>query len=247
MLGTRHRRSESEGGDVGGGEPERAVLAVEATRRPGGGPRRSGRRVFRRTRVGRDDDGRVVRLLRVKTRRGALDSVRGRPSRDETGPWRAEDLDDGGAGNFVSLGEAIMGPLHARRRPTGWRWRRTPADARLPARLCGMLLDIGSTTTDIVGLVDGVPVPVGRTDECDRLESSGDCTRLLRRSTNAALRDLFGLREGRRVLRDDRGRLPGRSAICCRRSRIAPTPPTADRRLENTRCAAGANGMRRRR
>lgn len=70
-------------------------------------------------------------------------------------------------GRFASLEEARRQPILAA--ASNWLALATWV-GRLVPRGPALLLDIGSTTTDIIPLLDGVPVPVGRTDP-ERLRS----------------------------------------------------------------------------
>jgi (4-(4-[2-(gamma-L-glutamylamino)ethyl]phenoxymethyl)furan-2-yl)methanamine synthase len=74
--------------------------------------------------------------------------------------WRTD-------GRFAGLAEVPGDPLPAA--SANWLALATYAGRFAPAG-SALLIDIGSTTTDIVPLVDGRPVPVGRTD-CERLQS----------------------------------------------------------------------------
>ncbi len=74
--------------------------------------------------------------------------------------WRTD-------GRLVSPDEARRTPL--RTAAANWLALATFA-GRLAPRGPALLLDMGSTTTDIIPLVDGVPVPQGRTDT-ERLQS----------------------------------------------------------------------------
>lgn len=64
-------------------------------------------------------------------------------------------------GRLVSIAEARRDPLLAA--ASNWLALATVA-ARLAGPGPGLLLDIGSTTTDVIPLLDGVPRPLGRTD-----------------------------------------------------------------------------------
>jgi probable H4MPT-linked C1 transfer pathway protein len=70
-------------------------------------------------------------------------------------------------GRFVSPSSAQLDPLPVA--AANWLALATFV-GRYAARGAALLIDIGSTTTDIVPLRDGSPVPVGRTDR-DRLRS----------------------------------------------------------------------------
>src|SRR5205807_39982 len=70
-------------------------------------------------------------------------------------------------GRFVGLSFAPLDPLPV----AAANWLALAMFVgRYAARGAALLIDIGSTTTDIVPLRDGCPVPVGRTDR-DRLRS----------------------------------------------------------------------------
>ena len=71
------------------------------------------------------------------------------------------------AGRFVTLDAALADPLPAA--AANWLALATWA-GRLAPQGSAVLIDIGSTTTDIIGLVNGVPIPDGRTDQA-RLRS----------------------------------------------------------------------------
>jgi probable H4MPT-linked C1 transfer pathway protein len=64
-------------------------------------------------------------------------------------------------GRFVSLAEAYQSPLPAA--AANWLALATYAGRHAPAG-AALLIDIGSTTTDIIPLLNGKPAPVGRTD-----------------------------------------------------------------------------------
>ena len=64
-------------------------------------------------------------------------------------------------GRFVAPAEAIANPLLAA--ASNWHALALFAGRHAP-RGCGLLIDIGTTTSDIVPLVDGAPRAVGRTD-----------------------------------------------------------------------------------
>jgi probable H4MPT-linked C1 transfer pathway protein len=66
------------------------------------------------------------------------------------------------AGRFVSLDQAIAEPMPAA--ASNWLALATYA-GRLAPKGPAVLIDIGSTTTDIIPLVDGKPVPKARTDQ----------------------------------------------------------------------------------
>ncbi len=70
-------------------------------------------------------------------------------------------------GQFVSLGQARDQPLLAA--ASNWLALATFIGRFVPSG-SALLVDIGSTTTDLIPLVDGVPVPHGRTDP-ERLRS----------------------------------------------------------------------------
>jgi probable H4MPT-linked C1 transfer pathway protein len=70
-------------------------------------------------------------------------------------------------GRFVNLSSAQLDPLPIA--AANWLALATVV-GRYAARGPALLMDIGSTTTDIIPLLDGRPVPVGRTDR-DRLRS----------------------------------------------------------------------------
>jgi probable H4MPT-linked C1 transfer pathway protein len=72
------------------------------------------------------------------------------------------------AGRFISLDAALAEPLVAA--AANWLALATWA-GRLAPSGPGLLVDLGSTTCDIVPLFDGNPMPVGRTDS-ERLESN---------------------------------------------------------------------------
>jgi probable H4MPT-linked C1 transfer pathway protein len=74
--------------------------------------------------------------------------------------WRTD-------GRFVDRAAALADPLPAA--AANWLALATFA-GRFAPRGPGLLIDIGSTTTDFAPLSDGIPVPVGRTDP-DRLRS----------------------------------------------------------------------------
>jgi hypothetical protein len=85
-------------------------------------------------------------------------SPRGRGEMKEVYVWTT-------AGRFVSLVEARADPLPAA--ASNWLALATFA-GRFAPRGPALLVDVGSTTTDLVPLLDGVPVPAARTD-FDRL------------------------------------------------------------------------------
>jgi probable H4MPT-linked C1 transfer pathway protein len=74
--------------------------------------------------------------------------------------WRTD-------GRFTSLSETLADPLPAA--SANWLALATFA-GRFATRDSAILLDVGSTTTDIVPLLDGRPVPIGRSD-FERLRS----------------------------------------------------------------------------
>jgi probable H4MPT-linked C1 transfer pathway protein len=71
------------------------------------------------------------------------------------------------AGRFVTPREAREAPLLAA--AANWHALATFV-GRLAAEGAAILIDVGTTTTDLIPLVDGVPMSVGRTD-CERLQS----------------------------------------------------------------------------
>src|SRR5262249_61046309 len=77
-------------------------------------------------------------------------------------------------GRLVGIGAARSRPLRAA--AANWLALATFA-GRLAPRGPALLIDVGSTTTDIVPLLDGRPVPRGRTDmarlRCDELAYTG--------------------------------------------------------------------------
>jgi (4-(4-[2-(gamma-L-glutamylamino)ethyl]phenoxymethyl)furan-2-yl)methanamine synthase len=74
--------------------------------------------------------------------------------------WRTD-------GRFASLGESSADPIPAA--SANWLALATFA-GRFAPNSSAVVLDIGSTTTDITPLLDGRPIPAGRTDR-DRLET----------------------------------------------------------------------------
>jgi hypothetical protein len=70
------------------------------------------------------------------------------------------------AGRFVSPAESRREPMHVA--AANWHALATWAGRRFAPRGWGLLVDIGSTTTDIIPLHDGVPSSIGMTDG-DRL------------------------------------------------------------------------------
>jgi probable H4MPT-linked C1 transfer pathway protein len=70
-------------------------------------------------------------------------------------------------GRFHSVAEVLVEPLRAA--AANW-LALAEASARLAGPGPGLLVDIGSTTTDLVPLLDGRPIPRGRTDT-DRLRT----------------------------------------------------------------------------
>lgn len=72
------------------------------------------------------------------------------------------------AGRFVSPAEARREPMRVA--AANWHALATWVARRFLRRGCGLLVDIGSTTTDIISLCDGRPAAVGLTDG-DRLLS----------------------------------------------------------------------------
>jgi probable H4MPT-linked C1 transfer pathway protein len=86
-------------------------------------------------------------------------------------------------GSFLSPLQAKADPL----RVASANWLALAAFAgRYAPKGPALLLDVGSTTTDVVGLLDGVPVPVGRTDP-ERLESGELVYRGVRRTPACAV------------------------------------------------------------
>jgi probable H4MPT-linked C1 transfer pathway protein len=86
-------------------------------------------------------------------------------------------------GVFASLAETKRAPLRAA--AANWLALATYA-GRLAPRGPALLIDIGSTTTDIVPLMDGKPAPVGRSDT-DRLRSGELVYKGVRRTPVCAL------------------------------------------------------------
>lgn len=72
------------------------------------------------------------------------------------------------AGRFITPDEAVADPFAVA--AANWHALATWAGQHYPCR-AGLLIDIGSTTTDIIPLRDGVPCSVGQTD-LTRLQSS---------------------------------------------------------------------------
>jgi hypothetical protein len=66
--------------------------------------------------------------------------------------------------------------------------------ARLVPSGCGLLVDVGSTTTDLIPLVDGLPAPEGRTDP-ERLKSGELLYRGIRRTPLCAVAPCVSFRE----------------------------------------------------
>ena len=117
----------------------------------------------------------VKRIL--ESVREACDSL---PGRFETLVWRTDS-------RLVPLGEALHDPLPA----AAANWL---ALAHLACEHCpegrGLLIDVGSTTTDIVPLVDGKPTPGGRTDTERLLARELVYTGISRTPVAALVRDL---------------------------------------------------------
>ena len=119
----------------------------------------------------------------------------------------------------------------SRRRRTGWRWRRSPR--RLIPEGPGLLIDIGSTTADLIPMVDGRVAVRGRTDT-ERLQTGELVYAGVRRTPLCSLAAELPFR-GRadrpdgRAVRDDARRLPDPRRDPLRPRRTSP-PPTADRR-----------------
>jgi probable H4MPT-linked C1 transfer pathway protein len=90
-------------------------------------------------------------------------------------------------GHFVDVSTARATPLHAA--SANWLALATFAGRYAP-KGPALLIDIGSTTTDIVPLIDGLPVPKGRTDP-ERLRSSELVYTGVRRTPLCALRGGF--------------------------------------------------------
>lgn len=101
-------------------------------------------------------------------------------------------------GRLVPLDEARSEPLLAA--ASNWLALATMA-ARLVGRRPALLLDIGSTTTDAIPLLDGVPVPVGRTDP-ERLQSGELLYQGVRRTPVCALLGVAGAAEFFATLHD---------------------------------------------
>ncbi len=93
-------------------------------------------------------------------------------------------------GRFVTPVEANQHPFAVA--AANWHALATWVGQRFPCR-SGLLIDIGSTTTDIIPLRDGVPCPLGRTD-LDRLLSSELVYSGVRRTPLAALAILIFFR-----------------------------------------------------
>jgi probable H4MPT-linked C1 transfer pathway protein len=87
-------------------------------------------------------------------------------------------------GHFVDVSTARATPLHAA--SANWLALATFAGRYAP-KGPSLLIDIGSTTTDIVPLLDGLPVPDGRTDP-ERLRSSELVYTGVRRTPLCAIR-----------------------------------------------------------
>ncbi len=119
-----------------------------------------------------------------------LDAVAAAAPGVPTRVWTAD-------GHFVDPAEARVAAL--RTASANWLALATFA-GRLAPRGPSLLIDIGTTTTDIIPLVDGVPVPLGRTDP-DRLRSGELVYRGWRRTPLCALgggaAELFGDHPGR--------------------------------------------------
>jgi probable H4MPT-linked C1 transfer pathway protein len=86
-------------------------------------------------------------------------------------------------GHFVDPAEARVAPLHTA--SANWLALATFA-GRLAPHGPSLLLDIGTTTTDLIPLLDGVPIPLGRTDAA-RLRSGELVYRGWRRTPLCAL------------------------------------------------------------
>lgn len=89
-----------------------------------------------------------------------LDSVARAAAGREVCVWQT-------GGEFFSLSEAMQFPLLVA--AANWHALATWAGRAVPAGN-SVLIDIGSTTTDIIPIEDGIPLPVGRTDP-ERLSS----------------------------------------------------------------------------
>jgi probable H4MPT-linked C1 transfer pathway protein len=94
-------------------------------------------------------------------------------------------------GGLVGLAAARASPL--RTAASNWLGLAEYAVRFLPGR-CGLLIDAGSTTTDIIPVVEGKPAPAGRTD-LDRLRSQELLYTGVRRTPVCALMGLSGAAE----------------------------------------------------
>ncbi len=136
-------------------------------------------------------------------------------------------------GRFVTPPEAREAPLLVA--AANWHALATFV-GRLAPEGSALLIDVGTTTTDLIPLKDGVPIPVGRTDR-ERLQSGELVYSGVKRTPVCALvRDSSlsgpGLSAGRRAFRDDARRLPraGRSSGESARHGDGRRPPGDDRR-----------------
>lgn len=95
------------------------------------------------------------------------------------------------AGSFVTATEANQSPFAVA--AANWHALATWAGQRFPRR-SSVLIDIGSTTTDIIPIRDGLPCPAGRTD-LTRLQSGELVYTGVRRTPLAAVTNTVPFRE----------------------------------------------------
>lgn len=113
-----------------------------------------------------------------------LDAVEAASGRADVRVWQAN-------GRLVGVAEARAAPLHTA--AANWLALATFA-GRFAPEGPALLLDVGSTTTDVIPLLDGRPVPAGRTD-LERLQSRELVYTGVRRTPVCALMGATGAAE----------------------------------------------------